>query len=160
MTAGPEQTDSSFHETWILKRIVLIQTALIGPAHQWFSHLPFNSKKNWQEFCHEIQKTFDNQRSKTQVKFLLESITSASGEQIKTLALRIKQMTRKACVNTAPDMQNAQMNDALVKALDLQLAEIALEKIANHKSTALEPQLPFAQFVEKNTPGKYYKNTH
>ena len=53
------------------------------------------------------------------------------GEQIKTLALRIEQMTRKAYVNNAPDMRNAQMNDALVKALDPQLARIALKKIAN-----------------------------
>ena len=37
------------------------------------------------------------------------------------------------------------MNDAL----DPQLARIALKKIANHKSTALEPQLLFAQLVEK-----------
>ena len=41
------------------------------------------------------------------------------------------------------------MNDALVKALDPQLARIALKKIANHKSTAIEPQFPFAQLVEK-----------
>ena len=34
MTAGPEQTDSPFHETWTLKRIAMIQTALIGPAQQ------------------------------------------------------------------------------------------------------------------------------
>ena len=47
-------------------------------------------------------------------------------------------------------MRNAQMNDALVKALDRQLARIALKKISNHKSTALEPQLPFAQLFEKN----------
>ena len=46
-------------------------------------------------------------------------------------------------------MRNAQMNDALVKALDPQPARIELKKIANHESTALEPQLPFAQFVEK-----------
>ena len=46
-------------------------------------------------------------------------------------------------------MRNAQMNDALVKALDLQLARIALKKIANHKSSALEPQPPFAKLVEK-----------
>ena len=46
-------------------------------------------------------------------------------------------------------MRNAQMNDALVKALDPQLARIALEKIANHKSTALKTQLPFAQLAEK-----------
>ena len=58
-------------------------------------------------------------------------------------------MTRKAYVNNAPDMRNAQMNDALVKALDLQLARIALKKIANHKSTVLEPQFPFAKLVEK-----------
>ena len=32
MTAGPEQTDSPIHEAWILKRIAMIQTALIGPA--------------------------------------------------------------------------------------------------------------------------------
>ena len=31
------------------------------------------------------------------------------------------------------------MNDALVKALDPQLTRIALKKIANHKTTALEP---------------------
>ena len=41
------------------------------------------------------------------------------------------------------------MNDALVKKLEQQLACINLRKIANHKSTALEPQLPFAQLVEK-----------
>ena len=58
-------------------------------------------------------------------------------------------MTRKAYVNNAPDMQNAQMNDALVKALDPQLARIPLKRIANRKSTALEQQLPFAQLVEK-----------
>ena len=58
-------------------------------------------------------------------------------------------MTGKAYVSNAPDMRNAQMNDALVKALVPQLTRIALKKIANHKSTALEPQLPFAQLVEK-----------
>ena len=42
MTAGPEQTDSAFHEAWILKRIAMIQTALIGPAQQWYSHLPLD----------------------------------------------------------------------------------------------------------------------
>ena len=36
MTAGPEQTVSPYHEAWILKRITMIQTALIGPAQQWY----------------------------------------------------------------------------------------------------------------------------
>ena len=148
MTAGPKKTDSPFHEAWILKKIAMIQTALIGPAQQWYSHLPLDIKKNWQTFCREFQKTFDNQQSQTQAELLLESMTRASGEQIKTFALRIEQMTRKAYVNSAPDMPNAQMSDALVKALDPQLARIALKKIANHKSTALEPQFPFAQLVE------------
>ena len=58
-------------------------------------------------------------------------------------------MAQKAYVNDAPDMRNAQMNDALVKALVPQLARIALKKIAKEKSTALEPQLPFAKLVEK-----------
>ena len=58
-------------------------------------------------------------------------------------------MTRKGYVNNAPDMRNAQMNDALVKTLDPQLARIALKKIANYNSTALDSQLPFAQLVEK-----------
>ena len=58
-------------------------------------------------------------------------------------------MSGKAYVNNAPDMRNAQMNDAHVKALDPQLARIALKKIANQKSTALEQQLSFAQLVEK-----------
>ena len=149
MTAGPEQTDSPFHEACILKRIAMIQADPIGPAKQWYSRLPLDIKKNWQAFCREFQKTFDNQQSQTQAKLLLEKITRASGEQTKTLALEIEQMTRKAYVNNSPDMRNAQMNDALVKALDQQLARIALKKIANHKSTALEPQLPFSQLVEK-----------
>ena len=96
-----------------------------------------------------IPENIWNQQSQTQAKLLLESITRASGEQIKTLALRIEQMTQKTYVNNAPDMRNAQMNDALVKALDPQLARTALKKIANHQSTALEPQLPRAQLVEK-----------
>ena len=83
------------------------------------------------------------------MKLLLESITRASGEQIKTLALRIEQLTCKAHVNNAPDMRNAKMNDALVNELDSQLARIALKNIVNHNSTALEQQLPFAQLVEK-----------
>ena len=150
MTARPMQTDSPFHEAWILKRIAMIQTALIGPAQQRYSPLPLDVKKNWQAFCREFQKSFDDQQSETQAKLLLESITRASGKKIKKLALRIEQMTRKAYVNNAPDMRNAEMNEALVKALDPQLARIALKRIAkNHKSTALEPQLPFAQLVEK-----------
>ena len=107
MTAGPEQTDSPFHESWILKRIAMIQTDLIGPAQQWYSHLPIDIKKDSQAFCREFQKTFDNQQLQTQAKFLLESLTRASGEQIKTLALRIEQMTQNAYVNNAPDMRNA-----------------------------------------------------
>ena len=89
LTAGPEQTDSAFHETWILKRIAMIQTALRGPAQQWYSHLPLDIKKNWQAFCRKFKKTFDNQQLQTQSKLLLESIIRASGEQIKTLAIRI-----------------------------------------------------------------------
>ena len=159
MTAGPEQTDSPFDEAWILKRITMIQTALIGQAQQWYSHHALDTKKNWQAFCRQFQKTFDNQQSQTQAKLLLESITRASGEKIRTLALRIEQMTQKAYVNNAPDMRNAQMNDALIKALDPQLARIAPKKIANHKSTALPPQLPFAQLVKK-THQKHITKTH
>ena len=48
-----------------------------------------------------------------------------------------------------PQICEMHMNDALVKALDPQLAGIALKKIPNHKSTALEPQIPFAQLVQK-----------
>ena len=77
----------------------------------------------------------------------------------KTLALRIEQMTPKAYVSNAPNMRNAQMNEALVEALDPQLARIAIKKIANHKSTAREPQLPFAQLVEK-IHQEYFTRTH
>ena len=34
MTAVPEQTDSFFHGTWILKRIAMKETALEGPAQK------------------------------------------------------------------------------------------------------------------------------
>ena len=149
MTAGPEQTDSSIHEAWILKRIAMIQTAQIGPPQQWYSHLPLDIKNNWQAFCREFHTTVDNEKSQKQAKLLLKNITRASGEQIKTLGLRTEQMSRKAFVNNAPDMRNAQVNDALVKALNPQLARIAVKRIANHKSTALEPQFSFAQLVEK-----------
>ena len=127
----------------------MMQTAIIRPAQQWYSDLPLDIRKNWQAICREFQKLFDNQQSQTQAKLILENISRAFGEEIKTLALRIEQMTRKAYVNNAPDMRNAQMNDAVVRALDPKLARIALLSIANHKSTALEPQLPFAQLVEK-----------
>ena len=56
MTAGPEQTDSSFHEAWILKRIAMIQTALIGPAQQCFSHLPLDIKKIDKRFAANFKK--------------------------------------------------------------------------------------------------------
>ena len=125
MTAGPEQIDSPDHEAWILERIAMIQTAPIGPAQQWYSHLPLEIKKSCQAVCREFQKTFDNQQSQTQTKFLLESITPASGE-IKTLVLRIELMIQKAYVNTAPDMRIAQMNDAHVKSPDTQLDSTAL----------------------------------
>ena len=69
-------------------------------------------------------------------------------------------MTRKAFVKNAPDMRNAQMNDALVKAINPQLVRIEFKKIANHKPTALEPQFPFAQFSRKITSGRCHKNTH
>ena len=68
MTAGPEQTDSPYHEAWILKEIAMIQTSVTGPAKQWYSQLPQETKKNWQAFCGEIKKTFDNQQWKTEAK--------------------------------------------------------------------------------------------
>ena len=60
MTAGPEQNDSPYQEACILKRVAMIQKALIGPAQQLFSHLSLEIKKNRQAFCREFQKTFDN----------------------------------------------------------------------------------------------------
>ena len=127
----------------------MIQTALIGLSRQWYSQLPLEIKKNWQAFCREFQKTVDNQKWPTQAKLLLESTTRASGEEIKTPLLRIEKMARKAYVNNAPNMRNAQMNDARARALDPQLAPIALKNIPNHKSATLEPQLPFPHLIEK-----------
>ena len=72
MTLGPEQTDSPYHEAWILKRIAIIQTALIGPAQQRYSHLPLEIKKKRQAFCRIFQKTFDNQQLQTQAKLFSE----------------------------------------------------------------------------------------
>ena len=69
MTAGPEQTDSPFHETWILKRIAMIQTDLIEPAQQLYSRLPPDIKKNWQAFCREFQKILITKNCKHKRKF-------------------------------------------------------------------------------------------
>ena len=51
MTEGPEQTDSPHQGPWILKRISMIQRALIVPAQLRYSHLPLEIKKNWTAFC-------------------------------------------------------------------------------------------------------------
>ena len=83
MAAGPEQVDLRYHEEWILKRIAMIQTALIGPAQQCYSHLPLKIRNNWLTLCRNFQKTFGNQQPQKQVKLVLESVTRASGERIK-----------------------------------------------------------------------------
>ena len=62
MTADSEQTDSPYHEAWIFKLMAMIETALIGPAQQWYSNLSLETEKNWQAFGREFQKTFDNQQ--------------------------------------------------------------------------------------------------
>ena len=140
MTAGPGQTDSPYHEAWVLKRIALVQTALIGPAQHWYSHLPLDIKKNWQAVCREFQKTIDNQQSQTQAK--------------------LEQMTRKAYVNIAPGMRIEQMNDALVKALDPQLARISLKNFANHEINRTGTTTPICTTGRKKTPRRYYKITY
>ena len=56
-------------------------------------------------------------------------------------------MAKQTYVNNTPDVQNAQLNDAPVNATNTQLARIALKKIANYKSTALE--FPLAHFLGK-----------
>ena len=76
-------------------------------------------------------------------------------KKIITLAPGIRKIARKAYVNKALNMYNAQMNEAPVNALDSQLARIALKMIANQISTAIEPRLPFAQLIEK-----YIKNIY
>ena len=157
ITAGPEQIDSPYHESWILERIAMIQTALITPAQPRYSHLPLE-KKELAIALIEFQKTFDNQQWQRQVKLLLESITRACGVQIKTLALRIEQLTRKAYVNNAPDMRNSQMNDALVKALDPLLARIPPKKIA--QIHCVETRVSYCTNSRNNISNRYHKNTH
>ena len=71
----------------------MIKTAPTGPTQQWYSHLPLEIKKDWQAVCYELQKNFENQQSQTQARLLLKNIARASGEQTKTLAVRIEQMT-------------------------------------------------------------------
>ena len=87
------------------------------------------------------------------MKLLLQSITRISVEQIKTIAFRIEQMNQIAYVKNAPDMRKAQMNDALVKTLDPQLARIALKKQLHWNQT-------FHSISRKNTSRRYHKYTH
>ena len=54
MTAGPQQFDSPYYKAWILNPIAMIQTALISPAQQCYSHLQLEIQKNWQTFCREV----------------------------------------------------------------------------------------------------------
>ena len=55
-TAGPEHVDSLHHEAWILKRIALIQTVLIGSAQRCYSHLPIKIKKIGQRFAENFKR--------------------------------------------------------------------------------------------------------
>ena len=101
----------------------MMHTALLGPAQQWYPHLPLEIKKEVQEFCREFQKTIDIQQTQTQAKLLLDSITRALGEQNnQNICSPHSTSGKKICANNAPDMKNAQINDALVKALEPQLA--------------------------------------
>ena len=67
--------------------------------------------------CHFKDIYFDNQQSQTPAKLLLKSITRASGEQLNILALRIKQMARKAYVNNATDLRNEWMTHLLKNSI-------------------------------------------
>ena len=70
MTAGPEQTDSSYQEACLLKKIAMIEMALMGPAQQWYSHLPLELKKrSGKSFAANFKKSY-NQQSQTQAKLL------------------------------------------------------------------------------------------
>ena len=89
-----------------------------------YSHLPHEFNMKWQSFCIEFQRSFDKQKQQPGAKIIFESIICASGEQFKTLALRIEQMARNAYVNNAPHMQNTQMIGGLDKALDRQIVQI------------------------------------
>ena len=143
MTTRPnKQTDSPYHETWILKRIAMVHTALIEPAQQWYSHLPLDIKK-WQAFCREFPKVFDNQQSQTQAKLLLTSITRASGEQIETLALRIAQMTQNSYVS-----QNSKISQNNTK------------KDCKSQTKCTGTTTSICTNSRKNTSRIYHKNTN
>ena len=66
MTAGPETLDYTNHETWILKKIAMIQTALIGPAQQWYSPLPLETKITGKRFVVNFKRhlIFNNRKHK------------------------------------------------------------------------------------------------
>ena len=142
MTTRPEQTDSPYHETWILKRITMVHTALMEPAQQWYSHLPLDMKK-WQAFCREFLKVFDNQQSQTQAKFLLTSITRAWCEQTETLAIRIAQMTQNAYVSQ-----------------DSTISQNNTIKDCKSQTNCTGTTTFICTISRKNTPRRYHKNTH
>ena len=82
MTAGPEQVNSPRHETCILKQNAMIQTALTGPAQQWYSHLNIEFKRTGKLFRENFRRHLIINNRTHKLKILSKSFTRSSGEQI------------------------------------------------------------------------------
>ena len=58
MKAELKEVDSPYNEARILKHMAMIQTVLIGPAKQRYSHLPLEIEKKLASVLPRISKNF------------------------------------------------------------------------------------------------------
>ena len=148
-SSGIEPVNKPGHHQWKVKRAALILHTLQGPAQKWYSTLPSETKLDWETFCKEFSDMFDSEKSKQQVKIILQQLQKHTNESLRSLALRIETLVKTAYSLYTEDYRNSAMNQIFIRCLDNELKTAALKKHANHKQTPREPEMPFKALIEK-----------
>ena len=91
-----EPVNTPLHQDWIHRRTPLIQTTLDGAAQKWLSVLSVDIKSDWKIFTLEFSKKFDSERNKQHQRILCMGMRGLPNETIKQLAVRFKNLVRKA----------------------------------------------------------------
>ena len=148
-SSGIEPVNKPGHHQWKVKRAALILHTLQGPAQKWYSTLPSETVLDWETFCKEFSDMFDSEKSKQQVKIVLQQLQKHTNESLRSLALRIETLVKTAYSLYAEDYRNSVMNQTFIRCLDNELKTAALKKPAKHKQTPREPEMPFKTLVDK-----------
>ena len=148
-SSGIEPVNKPGHHQWKVKRAALMLHTLQGPAQNWYSTLPSETKLDWETFCKEFSDMFDSEKLKQQAKIVLQQLQKHTNESLRLLALRLETLVKTAYSLYTEDYRNSVMNQTFIICLDNELKTAALKKHANHKQTPREPEMPFKALVDK-----------